>query len=330
MNIVYLGSGEFGLPCLDALRTSRHHLALVVTQPACPAGRGRKLCPTPVAHWAEMRAVASVESDNMNSPETIRRIAEHQPDLLVVIACGQKIGPGLAQLPTKLAINVHSSLLPKFRGAAPINWAIIRGESETGVSIITLADRMDAGDILAQSRTAIGVLETAGELHDRLAQLAAPLLLETLDRIEADTVTYIRQNEFESSRAPKLKKSDGFLDFIEPAYVLADRIRGLWPWPGAAASFVGAETRKTGRVTLALAEVIWGENPPQAVPGMFDENLNVVCGDGKLAIRKIKPAGSGLMDFKAFLNGWRVQPGDRLVKIEEEGKSEDRGDCEGR
>ncbi len=322
MNIVYLGSGEFGLPCLDALHASRHSLALVVTQPASPAGRGRRLCPTPVAHWAEMHAVPALESDNINAPEMIRRIAECRPDVLVVIACGQKIGPELIAMPTKLAINVHSSLLPKYRGAAPINWAIIRGESETGVSIITLADRMDAGDILAQSRTPIDVQETAGELHDRLAQLAAPLLLETLDEIETDIVTYTRQNEFEASKAPKFKKSDGFLDFREPAYVLADKIRGLWPWPGASANFVAAETGKTVRVTLALAEVIWGEMT-EMVQGVFDDDLNVVCGDGKLALRKVKPAGKGLMDFKAFVNGWRVRPGDRLMKIEEDEKSTD-------
>ena len=317
MNIVYLGSGEFGVPSLDALAASRHHLALVVTQPASPAGRGRKLCPTPVAHWAEMHAVPFVESDNINTPEMVQRIADCRPDVIVVIACGQKIGRALVQMPTKLAINVHSSLLPKYRGAAPINWAIVRGEKETGVSIITLADRMDAGDILGQARTPIGVHETAGELHDRLAQLAAPLLLETLDQIENDTVTYTRQDEFEASKAPKLKKSDGFLDFSEPAYLLADRIRGFWPWPGASACFVSATTQKPVRVTLALAEVIWGPIPPGAAPGTFDEDLNVICGDGRLAIRKIKPAGKGLMDFKAFINGWHVQPGDRLVKIEE-------------
>ncbi len=324
MNIVYLGSGEFGLPCLDALKASRHSLALVVTQPACPAGRGRKLCPTPVALWAERHAVPSIESDCMNSPEMIRRIADCRPDVLVVIACGQKIGPELIEMPTKLAINVHSSLLPKFRGAAPINWAIIRGESETGVSIITLADRMDAGDVLGQAKTPIGVHETAGELHDRLAQLAAPLLLETLDKIGADAVIYTRQNEFEATKAPKLKKSDGFLDFSEPAYILADKIRGLWPWPGASANFVSAGTHKTARVSLALAEVIWGETSPRYVHGTFDEDFNVICGDGKLAIRKIKPAGSGLMDFHAFINGWRVQPGDRLAKIEEKGENADK------
>ncbi len=324
MNIVYLGSGEFGLPCLDALQASRHNLALVVTQPASPAGRGRKLCPTPVAHWAEMHAVPFLESDNINAPEMLRQIADRRPDVIVVIACGQKIGRELVEMPTKLAINVHSSLLPKFRGAAPINWAILRGESETGVSIITLADRMDAGEILAQARTTIGARETAGELHDRLARLAAPLLLETLDKIESDTVTFIRQNEFEATKAPKLKKSDGFLDFSEPAFVLADKIRGLWPWPGASANFVSAETQKATRVALALAEVIWGPIPPGVVPGTFDDDLNVVCGDGKLAILKIKPAGKGLMDFKAFINGWRVRPGDRLMKIEEEGESTDK------
>ncbi|MGE5296065.1 MAG: methionyl-tRNA formyltransferase [Solirubrobacterales bacterium] len=317
MNIVYLGTGEFGLPCLDAIQASRHFLALVVTQPPTPVGRGRRLSPSPVAHWAETHAAPFVETDNVNSPEMLARIAENHPDAIVVIAFGQKIGRELVEMPAKLAINVHSSLLPKFRGAGPINWAILRGETETGVSIITLADRMDAGDILAQAKTSIGALETAGELHDRLAQLAAPLLIETLDKIESDAATFTRQDEFLATKAPKLKKSDGFLDFSEPAYVLADKIRGLWPWPGSAANFVSTETGKTTRIALALAEVIWGEKPPAETPGTFDEDLNVICGEGKLAIHKIKPAGSGLMSFKAFINGWHVRPGDRLAKIEE-------------
>lgn len=317
MNIAYLGSGEFGVPCLDALKASEHTLSLVVTQPPSGAGRGRKLCPTAVAHWAETHAVPFLETEQVNQPETVRRIADCRPDCLVVIACGQKIGRELVDLPAKLAINVHASLLPKYRGAAPINWAIVNGESETGLSIITLADRMDAGDVLAQCHTPIGVHETAGELHDRLAQMAPPLLMETLDEIEDDAVTYTRQDEFAASRAPKLKKSDGFLDFGGPAHVLADKIRGFWPWPGASACHVSAASGKTTRVMLALAEVIWGPTPPQSVYGAFDEDLNVLCGDGKLGIRKIRPAGSGLMDFKAFVNGWRVQPGDRLMKIEE-------------
>ena len=317
MNIAYFGSGEFGVPCLDALRTSRHDFTLVVTQPPQPSGRGRQRRPTRVAQWAETHAEPFVETDNVNAPEVVQRIRTGRPDLIVVIAFGQKVGKEVVALPPKGAINVHASLLPQLRGAAPINWALIRGENETGLSVITLAERMDAGDILAQCSTLIGDLETAGELHDRLAQMAAPLLLETLDMIDAGTVTYSKQDESSASRAPKLKKSDGFLDFGEPAFVLAAKTRGFWPWPGASALYVNAESGKTTRVTLALTDVIWGPTPASAVPGTFDADLNVICGDGKLQIRKIRPAGSGLMKFGAFINGWRVQPGDRLVKVED-------------
>lgn len=317
MNLVYLGSGEFGIPCLDALKASGHELALVVTQPASPAGRGRRPQPTPVAQWSAAHAVPFAETDNVNSPEMIARIADCRPDVLVVIAFGQKIGPELVALAAKGAINVHASLLPKYRGAAPINWAILRGQTRTGNSIITLAEKIDAGDILAQSRTAIGPLETAGELHDRLARLAAPLLLTTLDKIEAGTVAYIKQDPAEVTFAPKLHKADGLLDFAEPAESLALKIRGLWPWPGAAAGFVSQQTQKTTRVLIALAETIPAIDAAQLAPGAFDEDLNVVCGRGRLKIMKLKPAGSGLMDFKAFVNGWHLRPGDRLTRIEE-------------
>jgi methionyl-tRNA formyltransferase len=317
MNVVFLGSGEFGIPCLDALKASGHRLALVVTQPANPAGRGRKPQPTPVAQWSAAHAVLFAETDNVNSPEMLARIADCRPEVLVVIAFGQRIGPELVRLAIKGAINVHASLLPKYRGAAPINWAILRGETRTGVSIITLAEKIDAGDILAQSETTIGPLETAGELHDRLAQLAAPLLLDTLGRIDAGTATYTKQNEAEVTYAPKLHKSDGLLDFAAPAESLALKIRGLWPWPGAAAEFISQQTQRSARVVIALAEAVSAVSATQLAPGTFDSDLNVICGRGRLRILKLKPAGSALMDFKAFINGWRIRPGDRFVKIEE-------------
>jgi methionyl-tRNA formyltransferase len=318
MNIVYLGSGEFGVPCLDAVKASGHDLCLIATQPANPAGRGRKPQPTPVGQWADEHGVPSVETDSINLPEMVQRVAACQPDVIVVIAFGQKIGKELVALPPKGAVNVHASLLPKYRGAAPINWAIVQGETHTGNSIITLADKIDAGDILAQVRTEIGPQETAGELHDRLAQLAAPLLLETLTALDVGTATYTKQNDAEATFASKLRKADGFLDFNEPAETLARKIRGFWPWPGAAASYVSAQTQKSTRVIIALAEAVPGLGATLLPAGTFDQERNVVCGEGRLSIQKIKPAGSGLMSFKAFVNGWHVQPGDQLMKIKEE------------
>ncbi len=316
MNIVYLGSGEFGIPCLDALKASGHMLSVVVTQPARPCGRGRKVRSTATAEWAACHEISCLETANVNTPAIVERLAACRPDCLVVIACGQKIGRTLVDLPPKGAVNVHASLLPKYRGAAPINWAIVRGETRTGVSIITLADKIDAGDILGQAETGIGARETAGELHDRLATLSAPLLLDTLGKLEAGTVTYARQRDDEATFAPKLKKADGLLDFSEPAELLARKIRGFWPWPGASAVHVCARTARSTPVTFALADVAGVVAPKTTPAGTFDDNLNVVCGVDALTIQKIKPAGSALMDFKSFVNGWHVCPGDKFVRVD--------------
>ncbi len=315
MRIVYFGSGEFGVPCLQGLFESEHELCLTITSPPQPSGRGRKLCATSVARWSETRGVPCIGAENVNAPEMIEKIAAYQPDVLVVIACGQKIGPTLVNLPTKGSINVHASILPKLRGAAPINWAIIRGETHSGISIITLADKIDAGDVLGQSETLIGTHETAGQLHDRLALLAVPLLMETLDKLEEGTATYTPQDRALATFAPKLQKSDGYLDFNEPAQVIARKMRGFWPWPGASARHISAETGKETQVVIGLADILWADNDGLE-PGMFDRDLNVVCGEGKLALMRIKPAGSGLMAFKDFINGWHVIPGDRLVKVD--------------
>ncbi len=309
MNIVYLGSGEFGVESLDALLQSRHNLQFIVTQPPRPAGRGRKSTPTPVACWASAHLIRFVETEDINTPEIRREIAGYEPDLIVVIAFGQKIDKELINLPPRGAINIHGSLLPKYRGAAPINWAIINGETETGVSIITLAEKMDAGQILAQQKTEILPDETADELHDRLAKIAAPLLLETIDRIADGTVVYSEQDHSQATLAPKLKKSDGFLDFNEPGEVLARKIRGLWPWPGAQARYISKKTQKSLQVTIARAATV-KERPTDLQPGVLDEDLNVVCGSGGLKIIQIKPAGSRLMNFKDFVNGQQTQPGD--------------------
>jgi len=317
MNIVYLGSGEFGIECLNALSNSGHPLRFIVTQPANPAGRGRKPNPTAVACWADAHSVPFIETGNVNAPDVVKTIAGYEPDLIVVIAFGQKVGKEVVSLPPKGAINVHASLLPKYRGAAPINWAIINGETETGISIITLAQKMDAGQVLGQSRTAIGPDETAGDLHDRLSKLAAPLLLKTIDQIAGGSAVYAEQDHSKATLAPKLKKTDGFIEFTEPAEVLARKIRGLWSWPGASADYLSKKTSKSIRVTIASAKVVENANRAGLAPGTFDEHLNVICGRDALKIMRIKPAGSALMDFKAFVNGRQTRPGDSLTKIEE-------------
>ena len=316
MKIVYLGSGQFGIECLNVLERSSHSLQFIVTQPPHPAGRGRKQSPTPVARWANTNSVPFVETDDVNAPGVMEKIADYKPDLIVVIAFGQKIGNELINLPPKAAINVHASLLPKYRGAAPINWAIIKGETKTGISIITLAEKMDAGQILAQSQTNIAPDETAGRLHDRLAQIAAPLLLSTIGQIANNTVTYTEQDHSEATLAPKLKKSDGYIDFAEPAQVLERKIRGFWPWPGASATYLSKKTNKSTRITIAMAEAVGASNSAGLSVGTLDENLNVICGTDALKIIKIKPAGSPLMDFKDFVNGRQTQPGDLFIKID--------------
>ncbi len=318
MNIVYLGSGAFGLECLNALAQSQDSLDFIVTQPPRQAGRGRKSTPTPAATWAKENSVPFTETQNVNTSEMLQKISEYKPDLIVVAAFGQKIGNELINLPPKGAINVHASLLPKYRGAAPINWAIINGETETGISIITVVDKMDAGDVLGTAATMIEPDETAGQLHDKLAKLAAPLLIETLDKIANGTVTYTKQDHSKATLAPKLKKSNGVLDFSEPAELLQRKIRGLWPWPGASAIYVSQKTSKRLRVTVAKAQIADAQSIEQLQPGTLDENLNVVCGEKALKIVKIKPDGSALMDFKDFVNGRHTEPGDMFVRIDAE------------
>ena len=346
MKIAFFGSGEFGLECLTAVENSSHDLVLIVTAPPCPAGRGRKQNPTPVAKWAASNSIPLLETCQINDPEIIAKIADYNPDLILVIAFGQKINAKLVHMPPKGSINVHASLLPKYRGAAPINWAIINGETETGISIITLADKMDAGKIIAQSKTQIAPDETAGSLHDRLAKSAAPLLLETLDKIDSGTAVYIEQHHSKATLAPKLSKSDGNIDFNESAQILERKIRGFWPWPGASANYINKETAKSVRVTFAQAQVVDsnlnkssngnrlrgslrntsdGNRNEQrnrstiadssCTPGTLDENLDIVCSENALKIIKIKPSGSGLMDFKSFINGRNTKPGDSFVKI---------------
>lgn len=316
MKIVYLGSGQFGIDSLNALEKTSHSLELIITQLPQPAGRGQKTKPTPVSIWTKQHKINLIETENVNNPQIIEKIKAVKPDILVVIAFGQKLDNALINLPPKKAINVHASLLPKYRGAAPINWAIINSEKQTGISIITLAEKMDAGDIIDQSVTNIDPNESAETLHDRLAKIAAPLLLETLALIEAEKAVYKPQDHSKATKAPKLKKTDACLDFSEPAETLRRKILGLWPWPGATAFYLPKKTAKSERIIIADAITIQHQNLQNLEPGTLDNNLNIICTQNALKITKIKPAGKKLMNFRDFVNGRGCQPGDMFIKIE--------------
>lgn len=315
MRIVYFGSADFGVPCLDGLRDSAHELVGIFTQPAHKAGRGRKERPTDVAKWAAVNGVACTEAANINSQEMIKKVADCKADLIVVIAFGQYIGKKVIGLHSKGAINVHGSLLPNWRGAAPINAAVVNGDTVTGISIITVADRMDAGFVLGMASCEITEDDTAGTVYYRLAKLSPKPLLEVIDQIENGCAVYTEQDESKVTLASKMKKEDGFIDWGEDARVIYNKVRGYWPWPGAQADYFSAETKKCYRVTIAKAKVV--EDADQSGRfGLLDENLNVICGKGKLQILELKPAGKGIMQFKDFANGRGLKAGDLFMPIE--------------
>jgi methionyl-tRNA formyltransferase len=316
MRIVYCGCGRFGIESLNALKASNHQFLHIITHPEKQAGRGRKLRANDVTQWVHKTNVPVTALEDINSLQGVQLIKKLAPDLLVVIAFGQKISPEIIGIPPKSAINVHGSLLPKYRGAAPINWAIINGETETGISIITLAEKMDSGDILAQAGLKITADDTADTVHDALAKLAAPLLIETIDKIAAGIATYTKQDNSKATSAPKLKKSDGILDFALSAQQIHNRVRGLWPWPGAVTCFVSAQTGRKYPVTIAktLVSSPTGKNNS---PGTIDENLYCLCGIGSLKILELKPHSGSLMNFKSFLNGRGTGQGDFFVPFED-------------
>jgi methionyl-tRNA formyltransferase len=316
MKIVYCGCGRFGIDSLNALKASKHQLLHIITHPEKQAGRGRKIRANDIEQWAQKNNIPFTTIEDVNNGQGTELLKKLAPDLLVVIAFGQKIFAEIINILPKGAINVHGSLLPKYRGAAPINWAIINGETETGVSIITLAQKMDAGEILAQAKMKIADDDSFEIVHDALAKLAAPLLIETIDKIEAGNAVFAKQDNSKATAAPKLKKSDGIIDFKASAVQIHNKVRGLWPWPGATACFVSAKSGKTCDVTIIKTEIV-NEQDKNDRPGMVNADFDVFCGTGSLKILELKPHGGKSMDFKSFLNGRAGAAGDYFVPLEE-------------
>lgn len=321
MRIIFLGSGEFGLPTLRSL-SGRHDVVAVVTQPDRQAGRKRQPAATPIAQWAQSQGLNVLKAVDVNEPEFVERVTALKSDAGVVIAFGQKLGQPLINATGRLTVNLHASLLPEYRGAAPINWAIIHGEAETGVSVISLAQRMDAGVIYGQAATRIDPLETAGELHDRLAKMGPDIIAKVLDDLAAGTLTGQEQDESKATKAPKLNKSDGTVDFDADAQDVRNRIHGLTPWPGVRVNWVRGEGGTAHRQPLILHRVTakpdlscfiginqTGERP---ATGTVVEGSCVVVRDGVVGLLEVQVPGGRVMKIDEFVCGHHMPPGDRL------------------
>jgi len=317
MRVLFLGSGEFGCPSLVWLAGSPHNLLEVITQPARPAGRGRQPRPTAIAQLAEQLHLTCRPTDNINDLALIRHINDLKPDILLVIAFGQKIDSDILNNGDYRCINLHASLLPRYRGAAPVNWAIINGDTHTGLSVIELNEQWDAGDVLGQIGIDILPGETAGQLHDRLAELGPKLLDQTLEKLAADAIESVHQDKNLATYAPKLSKTDGTIHWALPAEQLCHHIHGMWPWPGAYCFLAKSTQSQPFRLTIARAEV---SSPSTAeiqispyLPGRLAKDMTVFCGTGRLKLLQVKPDNGKLMDFTDFVNGHHLHPGDLFL-----------------
>ncbi len=309
MKLVFFGSPATALPSLEALLDAGHSVELVVTQPDKPAGRGRKLMPSAVKAFALERGIPVVGPAKIRTDGTaLERVRGAGPDVNIVVAYGQIIPNAVHSFPRYHSLNVHFSLLPKYRGAAPVQWAVLNGDRESGVTIIELNDRMDEGDILAVRRVPVGPRETARELEGRLAGLGAVLLLETLGRI--DSVGRIVQDPGLATLAPKIKKEDGRVRWEDEAVVLDRKTRALADRPGVYTLF-GKKRINILKGRALEAGERGGE--PGRVLAVGKEGLTVACGGGTAyLVEELQPEGKGPMAAYVFSLGTRIDPGDTL------------------
>ncbi len=314
MQVVFMGTPTFSVPTLEALLDSEFPVVGVVTQPDRPRGRGQALSASPVKELAQAKGLPILQPAKMKQPEFLKHLEAWQPDVIVVTAFGRILPKIILDMPPRGCLNVHASLLPRYRGAAPIQWAIINGESETGITTMLMDEGMDTGAILLQEPVSIDPEETAGELSVRLAHIGGRLLIETLRAWTARELTPIVQNGAKATMARLLKKEDGNLPWDRSAIEIANRIRGLSPWPGAY-TFCQQE-RLTIWKGIPLgdeAEVGSGEESAGTIVKVEKESLMVMTGQGLLSVTEIQPANRKRMSIAQFVAGHRVVAGMKLT-----------------
>ena len=309
MKIIFMGTPDFSVGTLEALLAAGHEITLVVSQPDKPKGRGHDLMPTPVKEAALKHGLPVYQPKKVRDPEVVRKLRETEADAMVVIAFGQIIPKEILEMKRYGCINVHASLLPKYRGAAPIQWAVIDGEKESGVTIMQMDEGLDTGDMLLKGSLTLAPDETGGSLFDRLSTLGAELCVEALERMEKDELKPEKQGESPTAYARMLTKEMGCLDWSQSAEKLERLIRGLNPWPSA--------YTRLGDKTLKIWSARVCEKPEGSVScgEIFRVNKDgffVACGEGALEITELQLQGKKRMDTGAFLRGFHLEPGARL------------------
>lgn len=303
MNVIFVGTASLGIPTLRAL-AQKHRVLAVFTQPDRPAGRGLVPTPPPIKQTALELGLPVYQPEKIN--REVEFIQTLNPDVIVVVAFGQFLSRKLLEIPKHGCINLHASLLPKYRGAAPIQWAIINGETETGLTTFLLNEEMDAGDILLQERVPISESDTAGTLHDKLASLGPDLVLRTLEGLEKGALAPIPQDHSQATFAPKITNSLGQIDWAQPARKIFNLIRGLTPQPGAYTFWAGIRLKIYASRVVPSTSIL----PPGCV--IDPERLLVRCGEDALELIEVQPAGKRRMSGRDFVNGYKVQLGARL------------------
>jgi methionyl-tRNA formyltransferase len=314
MRVIFFGSPTFALPSLEAV-AREHQVVAVVSQPDRPAGRGKKLQAPPVKELALRLGLPVEQPLKVRDGVLARTLSALQPDAFVVVAYGRILPPDLLAVPRLGAWNVHASLLPKYRGAAPIQWAVIRGESKTGVCVMRMEQGLDTGPVAARAEEPIHDDDTAGALAERLATLGSKLLVATLPRIADGGVTLQAQDEAGATLEPLMKKEDGYLDLGAPASEVSAQARGVDPWPGATVFLYGEPVKVFG------ARVIDAQGMPGEVQGLAPQGLVVACGGGAVAFADLQMPGRKRLPAAAVLAGHPIPDGTRLQSAPSDGQS---------
>jgi len=302
MNIVFMGTPEFALPTLEKIHNSSHSILSVITQPDRPKGRGQKQVDSPIKKFALENNLPVLQPATVNTKEFIASLLENRPDYIIVVAFGQILSETLLKVPKQFCINLHSSLLPKYRGAAPINRAILNGETRSGVTTMIMDKGMDTGDILLVDETPIEQNDDAQCLHDKLSEQGGKLVLETLSRLQKNDLLPTPQNSDLASYAPKLKKEESLIDWKIDAESIFNKIRGLSPWPGTHTLYNGK------RLAILKGEIVLGESSdrPGHVERITDTGIEVGTGKNRLKITELKLEGKKAMPVKSFLSGYKI------------------------